>query len=445
MGLPVEVNNLMMGSLGGYNIGRSLRFRSSASAYLNRTPASAGNRRTFTWSGWLKYCVTSNYSVIFSALNGSTDQDAMYLDQTTPTLIVRWDAGGGVALQTSQVFRDPSAWYHIILAVDTTQATASNRMKLYVNGVQVTAFSTANYPTLNQQANGWNTTNPHYHGVQAQSLVATNTLLNGYLAEINFIDGQALTPSSFGAYDTNGVWQPKKYTGTYGTNGFYLPFSNTTSTTTLVQDSSGNGNNWTANNISLTAGTTYDSMIDSPTPYADGGNGRGNYCTLSPLDYATAAPTNGNLTLTNGFARATMAIPSTGKWYWENTIGSSSNNACGLSPASSSVSDANGGSGFYAYYIGGTKYTAGASSSYGASYTNGDVIGVAVDADAGTVTFYKNNTSQGVAFSGLSFASPWLPLARPITSATTDINFGQRPFSYTPPTGFNALNTYNLP
>ena len=442
MGLPVEVNNLMIGSLGGYNIGRSLRFRSSASAYLNRTPASASNQQKFTMSFWTKRGTLGSTDVnLIAQGNSGNNYFSVYFTANNNLNIDYYPGSQTILLTTTQVFRDPSAWYHIVVSVDTTQATAANRVLLYVNGQSVTSFSTATYPAQNTNTyiNSTYTMGIGYiPGYAAQ-------YYDGYLAEVNFIDGQALTPSSFGAYDTNGVWQPKKYTGTYGTNGFYLPFSNTTSTTTLVQDSSGNGNNWTANNISLTAGTTYDSMIDSPTPYADGGNGRGNYCTLSPLDYATAAPTNGNLTLTNGFARATMAIPSTGKWYWENTIGSSSNNACGLSPASSSVSDANGGSGFYAYYIGGTKYTAGASSSYGASYTNGDVIGVAVDADAGTVTFYKNNTSQGVAFSGLSFASPWLPLARPITSATTDINFGQRPFSYTPPTGFNALNTYNLP
>ena len=422
------------GASGGYTIDRSLRFRSSASAYLSRTPASAGNRKTWTWSGWVKRGSLGVYSALFACNNaagggdeiGFTNADALQLGT---------NGGNQIWLVTSQVFRDPSAWYHIVASVDTTQATASNRAKLYVNGVQVTALGTATYPTQNADTTNFNTTSQHLLGGGYVSL-------DGYMTEVNFIDGQALDPTYFGEYNEDtGVWQPIKYTGTYGTNGFYLNFSDNTSTTTLGYDTSGNGNNWTANNISLTSGVTYDSMTDVPTLTSEDA---ANYCTLSPLDYVTAAPTSGNLKLTNGFARATMAIPSTGKWYWENTIGASTNNSCGLSPASSSVSDANGSTGFYAYYLSGAKYTAGNSSSYGASWTNGDVISVAVDADAGTVTFYKNNVSQGVAFTGLDFSSPWLPLARPITSATTDINFGQRPFAYTPPAGFKSLNTYNL-
>ena len=141
-------------------------------------------------------------------------------------------------------------------------------------------------------------------------------------AEINFIDGQALTPSSFGAYDANGIWQPAKYSGTYGTNGFYLPFSNTTSTTTLVQDSSGNGNNWTPNNISLTAGTTYDSMIDSPTNAAGTSYGVGNYCVINPIipsAQAQATIQDGNLWISTSSANYVSAFGtigiSSGKWY----------------------------------------------------------------------------------------------------------------------------------
>jgi hypothetical protein len=337
--------------------------------------------------------------------------------------------------KTNALLRDPSAWYHFVVALDMTQATSTNRLKVYVNGVLQTTAS-YNVPAQNTDL-AINSTETHLIGQQASA-----GYFDGYQTEVNFIDGQALDPTYFGEYNSDtGVWQPKKYGGAYGTNGFYLNFSDNSTTTTLGYDTSGQGNNWTSNNISVTSGVTYDSMTDVPTLTSEDA---ANYCTLSPLDYVTAAPTNGNLKLTNGFARATMAIPSTGKWYWENTIGASSNNSCGLSPASSSVSDANGGTGFYAYHLSGNKYTAGVSTSYGASWTNGDVISVAVDADAGTVTFYKNNVSQGVAFTGFDFSSPWLPLARPISSATTDINFGQRPFAYTPPAGFKSLNTYNL-
>lgn len=428
---------LMLSAPSGYTIDRSLRFRASASAYLNWTPSSAGDRRTWTFSLWAKLGYNSSNQRVFGCHLSANDLFGCYI--TTGGQLVVWSNISGVASlrwNSNALLRDYSAWYHLVFVLDTTQATSTDRFKVYLNNEQLTT-SSYTAPAQNSQQH-WNNTNAMWIG---KSQYAGN--FDGYLTEVNFIDGQALDASSFGEYNEDtGVWQPKKYVGTYGTNGFYLNFSDNSSTTTLGEDGSGNGNDWTLNNFSLTSGSTYDSMTDVPTLTSET---QGNYATLNPLDYVTSRPTNGNLKLTNGFSRATMAIPSTGKWYWENLIGSSSNNSCGLSPASSSVSAANGGTGFYAYYIGGDKYTAGSASAYGASYTNGDVIGVAVDADAGTVTFYKNNVSQGVAFTGLDFSSPWLPLARPITSATTDINFGQRPFAYTPPTGFKALNTYNLP
>ena len=162
-----------------------------------------------------------------------------------------------------------------------------------MNGVQVTSFATSTAPTQNANTAFFNTTNAHYLAKYINQAVYTDQ----YLTEVNFIDGQALTPSSFG--ETNpvtGVWQPKKYTGTYGTNGFYLNFSDNSAATaaTIGKDYSGNGNNWTPNNISVTSGSTYDSMLDVPTMWADGGNGRGNYAVLNPLDKA------GSGTLTNG-------------------------------------------------------------------------------------------------------------------------------------------------
>jgi len=437
--MSVIGSNILAGASGQggvYTIDRSLRFRSSASAYLSRTPASAGNRKTWTWSAWVKRGSVNSTGYMFGARTAAGG--TYFLISITSAHDLRIESNSETSYplyKTNALLRDPSAWYHFVVALDMTQATSTNRLKVYVNGVLQTTAS-YNVPAQNTDL-AINSTETHLIGQQASA-----GYFDGYQTEVNFIDGQALDPTYFGEYNSDtGVWQPKKYGGAYGTNGFYLNFSDNSTTTTLGYDTSGQGNNWTSNNISVTSGVTYDSMTDVPTLTSEDA---ANYCTLSPLDYVTAAPTNGNLKLTNGFARATMAIPSTGKWYWENTIGASSNNSCGLSPATSSVSDANGGTGFYAYYLSGAKYTAGNSSSYGASWTNGDVISVAVDADAGTVTFYKNNVSQGVAFTGLDFSSPWLPLARPITSATTDINFGQRPFAYTPPAGFKSLNTYNL-
>jgi hypothetical protein len=448
-------NNLLAGASaqGGYTIENSLRFRASASAYLNRTPASAGNRKTWTWSGWFKRGASgdgtgSNHYFLFSATDGNSTQCDFYVN----TIRVYFN-GGTYLLQTTQLFRDYSAWYHIVVSVDTTQATASNRVKIYINGVQVTSFSTASYPTQNLDS-AINGANSHYIGKNP----STN-YFDGYMAEVNLIDGQALTPSDFGNYNaTTGVWQPVAYEGTYGTNGFYLPFSDATNTTTLAEDASGNGNDWTPNNISLTAGVTYDSMTDVPTLTSATA---ANYAVLNPLDkvgsgvltaanldYATSSGTFDPL-------RGTIGV-SSGKWYWEVTCkatsGASPNTfTIGIASQSTNINDASWYVGkdaaSYSYYgVNGVKYNNNASTAYGASYTTGDVIGVALDMDAGTLVFYKNNTSQGTAFSSL--VGTFMPaFSDGATSGTVSVafNFGQRPFAYTPPAGFLPLHTGNLP
>jgi hypothetical protein len=250
------------------------------------------------------------------------------------------------------------------------------------------------------------------------------------------------------------VWGPKAYSGSYGTNGFYLNFSDNSNTTaaTLGKDYSGNGNNWTPNNFSVTAGAGNDSFVDSPTSYGVdtgvGGTVRGNYCTWNPLS-TTGSTTDGNLIAnpngTGGGAGvlATIAVTS-GKWYWEvvPTLGGSYT-MIGIARVDAGVAPSWQNAYGYAYYPSGNKYNNG-STAYGASYTTGDVIGVALDMDAGTVTFYKNNTSQGVAFSSLTGTiSPYAGTDNSSVLHTT--NFGQRPFAYTAPSGFKALCTQNLP
>lgn len=234
----------------GYNLTRSLRFRSSASAYLNRTPASAGNRQTWTWSGWIKRGAFAA-GAIFQTYGpgGFGIQGSIELASDTIDFIFDYNAGSRWRLSTTAVYRDPSSWYHIIVVANTTSATSTDRLQIYVNGARVTAFGTANYPT--QNANG--TLNQAYaHGIGART--DASAPFDGYMAEVNFIDGQALTPSSFGSTNTlTGVWQPAPYTGTYGTNGFYLPFTDNSgaTATTIGKDFSGNGNNWTPNNINV--------------------------------------------------------------------------------------------------------------------------------------------------------------------------------------------------
>jgi len=445
---------------GGYQISRSLRFNSADSAYLNRTPATTTNRKTFTWSGWVKrgLLTTGTYYNLFAAGQVSGGDDGLFYDTTAGGLYFTLDQGFTSLLITTAVYRDPSAWYHVVIAVDTTQATASNRMKMYVNGVQVTDFSSATYPVQNLDSTFINTTNIHRIGAHTNA----GLYFNGYLTEINFIDGQQLTPSSFGSTNADtGVWQPKAYSGSYGTNGFYLNFSDNSNTTaaTLGKDYSGNGNNWTPNNFSVTAGIGNDSLVDVPTLYGvdtgAGGSVRGNYCTLNPLSNGGATLANGNLQFSFASAvnwitcNSTMGM-SSGKWYWEVSptstggtlycqVGINRNWANDLAiPLSSNVYG-------YSYSAhNGNKGNNGSGSAYGSTWTVNDIIGIAFDADAGTLTFYKNNTSQGVAYSGLA-SGDYVPAVSLTETQTAYINLGQRPFAYTAPSGFKALCTQNLP
>jgi hypothetical protein len=361
-------------------------------------------------------------------------------------------------VETSQVFRDVSAWFHIVVSIDTTQATSTNRVKLYINGTQVSAFSTATYPSQNYDTLV-NAATGHFIGGSNSGGYSEG--FNGYLADIHFIDGQALDPTSFGEFDTNGIWQPIEYTGTYGTNGFHLDFADNASTTTIGYDAAGS-NDWTANNLSVTAGAGNDSLVDVPTNGAEtdtgaGGEVRGNYATLNPLQSNSTGPlANGNLewggTDAGNFQSSVATIGmSSGKWYAEFTrSGASGDITCGIARITNSqelvtTSYFVGGTATsYGYYASnGNKFNSGSGSSYGASYGDGDTIGVAFDADNGTLSFYKNGVSQGTAFTGLTGTFAFACSVYQTTKWI--VNFGQRPFAYTAPSDFKALNTTNLP
>ena len=438
-------------------ISRSLRFNSADSAQLNRTFSTTGtSTKTLTFSFWVKRS-TLGQKWLVGAFNSTDSSSADIFFTSSDTLEVRFGSSATTGdFITTQVFRDISSWYHIVVAVDTTQATNTNRFKLYVNGSQVTAFGTATYPSQNITTSWFNTSANNRIGSAWNSA----SFFDGYITEFYAIDGQALTPSSFGFNSSDtGVWSPKQYIGSYGTNGFYINFSDNSNTTaaTLGKDYSGNGNNWTPNNFSVTAGSGNDSLVDSPTAYGTdtgvGGEVRGNYCTLNPLKNEMTL-SNGNLAISGGLdttTTATMAVPSTGKWYFEfvPTSMPASNANIGLASSSFNITNATFTYAEHRVYIqSGNKADGSGSVAYGASWTTSDVIGVAVDMDAGTLVFYKNNTSQGTAFSDLvSSGKTWFPLAANYGSGTFEgnFNFGQRAFAYTAPSGFKALCTTNLP
>jgi hypothetical protein len=451
-----------------YQISRSLRFNSADSAYLSRTPASTSNRKTWTWSGWVKRGNIPNDTSQFTFLSaGANGGDTIMFSDGNKFTVNIGLLGLNAGVIPTQVQRDASAWYHFVAAIDTTQATAADRVKMYVNGVQITSFTTTNYPSQNQDAT-INSTTAHNIGRQTNS----GNYLDGYLTEVNLIDGQALTPSDFGETDaTTGVWKPKAYTGTYGTNGFYLNFSDNSgvTSTTLGKDQAGS-NNWTPNNFSVTAGAGNDSLVDVPTRNTEdadtgaGGEVRGNYCTFNPLESTGTTLTNGNLeasyNTTNWVsAKGTISMTS-GKWYFEATpLATWDFGIIGVFKTDVAL-PASGGSGFFTGSASGWGYQTrddlsnnGVDAGGGSPASSGDTMMVAVDIDAGKLWFGLNGTwfSSGDPATGAN--AKFTNLSGAMSPAVTiydnasglAVNFGQRPFAYTAPSGFKALVTTNLP
>lgn len=465
------LNAFLTRSAAGYFINKSLRFRSSASAYLNRTAGTPTAQTKYTISVWVKRGTSTYYSVFSAGSAALNDYDSVQFNSASTLAFFTGPGAGSADLVTTQLFRDYAAWYHIIVAVDTTQATASNRVKFYVNGTQVTSFTSSTYPSLNG-ASAINRSGA-VQAIGALYSGSYNQYFDGEMAEFNFIDGQQVDPTALGAFSIYNQWLPVKYAGTYGTNGFYLPFSNTTSTSTLVADSSGNGNNWTPNNISLTAGSTYDSLTDVPTLTSATA---ANYAVLNPLQIGgtTISPTpialtNGNLAWSYnrtssgaGWISATISIPSTGKWYFEYVATGGSPVAYsepGVMDIATPKSQAQP-SIFRSYYgYDGTKNSNGVYSAYGAAAVINDILSVAIDMDNGALYFGKNGTwlnsgvpTSGVSRTGAAFTDllstgvTWMPMMGVMgnNAATGYTNFGQQPWQASIPTGYFALNTFNI-
>jgi hypothetical protein len=317
----------------GYQVNNSLRFNRPSSDYLTRAnTVNPTDRKIQTFSTWVKRSalIETNYRLLAGYNGASTYSTEISFNNNS----LRMEVGGSSQFEiiTSALYRDTSAWYHIVVAWDTTQATASNRVKMYVNGSQITSFSTANYPNQNDTpqitVNGRNT-------VIASGWGGGSETFDGYMSETYFIDGQALTPSSFGQTDSaTGIWTPIAYTGTFGIAGFYLKFANSAA---LGTDSSGNGNTFTATNL-----TSVDQSTDTPT---------NNFCTINPLDTqagTTVAFAQGNLQITPSASatcptRSTIAVDK-GKWYWEVKVVSSTSQQAMIGIADVTSSAVNSGS-----------------------------------------------------------------------------------------------------
>lgn len=463
-------NAAVRASGGGIDVGdieQSLRFRSSASAYLSKSytggvsPADSSVYKKFI-SFKVKRGKLGAAQIIFSNGFAGTDRWLIYFDAADTLVLIAYSSAVITLFLTSTaVFRDVGSHYHIDILQDVTQATAGNRTTVWVNGSVITMTGTT--ATLNNPVAGFflaqlgRTCNARV-GNDFVSGVGVSQL-DGYVSRFCVVDNPSgLSASSFGYLNTNiNEWVSnsqsavKAVVDAGGTNSFMLDFDDGTSLTTLGYDKSSKGNNWTLNNISLTAGSTYDWMLDVP------GN---SYATLNPLDnIASPSPTylNANLSGTvTGSAITYSQILGTqsvsgGKWYVETTATSANRLVIGFSqPNGLSTTKGTGISGVNCVVYRsdtGEKIINGATSAYGATFTTNDVIGIALDLDNLQCTFYKNNVSQGL-ITGLTAGEYTLNARSGDSSALVaafNANFGQRPFAYTPPTGFLALCQANLP
>ena len=450
----------------GYEISNSLRFNKGDSPYLSFALSTPTNDKIYTWSYWVKRgnISVSGNTTIFG--HGTNDGNAPFIHHAFEADDeLRFDSYDNqttsvAEVKPSMLFRDPSAWYHIVYAFDTTQSTASNRLKIYVNGNQITDFASSTYPAQDKvlavNKSGVNFVIGEYD-------TYGSTYLDAYLSEINFVDGQQLSPTSFGEFDDNGVWIPIKYTGTYGNNGFFLEFKQTgtsANSSGIGADTSGNDNHFSVSNLAAT-----DVTEDTCT---------NNFATFNPIFQNDNTYFSGPATLREGNTGATgvntegnvSTIGLTqGKWYWEvkivNRVSNDLNiNIINISDSTGTLAASVQWQSQDDLYVNGSK-TADLN-----SFTDDDIIGVALDLDSSTpnVKFYKNGTVEnsgnaidfaasdrdnGVIFASIgientsdnvliNFGNP----AFSISSGNTDGKYGN--FEYAPPSGYYALCTKRL-
>jgi hypothetical protein len=421
-----------------------VRFNDGSEDSLTRTPSSASNRRTWTFSAWVKRGNLGADQIIFSG--GSANTWIRLLG--TDALEFNIQDNDESTIVTTQLFRDISAWSHIVVAIDTTQGTDTNRIKFYVNGNQVTSFSTSVYVSQNYEA-GINNTGAHYIG---RLNYAATQWFDGYMSEVTFIDGQQLDPTSFGEFDEDsGIWKPIDVSGlTFGTNGFYLEFKDSSA---LGDDTSGTGNDWTVNNL-----TSIDQTTDTPT---------NNFATLNPLNFTPSAITysEGNLkAVYPGSWNASISSigVSAGKWYWEAKAVTGGNNIFyGIMTENATTNTATpytqigvlcGKTTDGDKYLD-TTYTAGG---FGTS-ANGDILGFALDLDSGTknLSIYKNGTlitggsvNLTSNFNNVNIFA-FFAGNNSSASASWETNFGNPPYTVTAPSsdanGYGAFDIDVVP
>jgi len=448
--------NVASATSGGFSVDNSCRFDRASSIKLERTPGSAGNRRTFTFSCWFKLgnlaSSVSDYIQIFGGFDGAgneglfisdADQFYLYMENTN-------------ALISNLKLRDPSAWYHVVMAVDTTNGTADNRCRLYLNGSEITSFSARSNPTQNYDSGVNNTV------VQNIGERIDDDYFDGYMAEVVLIDGLQLTPTSFGEFDEDSptIWKPIDVSGlTFGTNGFYLSFSDSAD---LGADSSGNSNDFTSTNLAAT-----DQATDTPT---------NNFCTMNPL-----VPTT-NITFSEGNCKMVTHVSSdtygggigtfgltAGKWYWEikmaSLLGNHTHGVISELTAElyQNVTGLHNDTGVTTFWNddGGEMIKDGSytTADYG-TLDDGDILGIAFNADDNEISFYDNGALIVDGYTISTTRGTLFPLITTGINTTSEVNFGgcsgftvssaandengYGVFEIAPPSGYLALCSKNL-
>ena len=449
--MSTVAKKVLMGSGAGdsaYEIDQSILLNSADIPNISRQAAATGNRRTFTYSCWVKLSKAAVKTIIafgnaadtsWASLSTFTDNSGHHFGFTIGQSSVQ------ARLVATAECRDFSAWYHIVVAVDTTQGTAANRIKMYVNGTQITSFSTGTYPSQNYDTAF--SLDDHYLTIGQNAYNFTSSYnggIDGYIAEVHVIDGVAKAPSDFGeTNEDTGQWIPKEYTGgSYGTNGFYGKFVSGA----IGTDSSGTGNTMTVANLANS-----DVVTDSPT---------NNFATLNPIFISgdTNTFSEGNLkvvmaTAAGGLTVATI-VPTAGKYYAEfkMTAGDPSYGYMGVTPVTTNskapayMTAANNSYAYYGYNGQIIKYPNDTVLSTEASYGVNDVVGIAIDYDNSTIKWYKNNALQYTKTSAvLTDVTFGLSDTSSGAGQTVEVNFGQKAFAYTPPSGYTTLSTANLP
>lgn len=416
-----------------YEIEKSIRFNDDDTPHLSRTPSSGGNRKTWTFSTWFKLShsgISQAADGIFSAVTDNNNFCNISINNATYSIdFLQYNGGTSYRINLSDLLQDPHAWYHLVAVYDSTDSTETERMRLYINGERRTRYYQEAYPTLNYDSNVNHTSTLHNIGRGFNGGTYSGYYFDGYMSEIQLIDGYAYGPEYFGEFNDSNIWIPKEYTGSYGTNGFYLKGEDSSN---LGNDSSDNNNDYASTNLE-----TNDQMPDSPS---------NNWCVLSTVNKTPSIGIfNGGLghnyysNQYNDGATGSLMVPNSGKWYWEQIVIAANiwSGYCGwktqgVTNRKHTPTNVPNGGGSTVGRWGPYLFKDGPQvQNVGSAAGGNQVTAVMIDLDNYEVQFYADGSTFGSAISIASTYSGWLPF---ISTNTVGSEQGVAPLQ----TGYTA-------